>query len=365
MTQRNAILQGIRDCADDDIILISDCDEIPRSHCVVTHLDDGMVVTYLQKLYYYNFNTHAPDRVWPGTRACRVSDVRALSPHVIRNGLGQPDNIYPIYRQIGDAGWHYSYFGGIDKIYDKMTQFLHQELVTDTNTKPWEIEKRVKAGTDIWGREYEQDFVIGAADDLPYTVLRDLPKWTQHFAENWNPVFHEDWYSGAQALYVGQLARQAPEGAMVEIGCWEGRSSIIIANLINPRILHCVDHWEGNGDEDADHESSQIARERDVCTTFMNNIGRCTAQNVHMYHADWHRWIGRWDEPIAFLHLDASHDRASVRDCLAAIKPFLVEGAILCGDDAYDKRVIAGVRDVFPDAEVLGERLWKVVHEIL
>ena len=68
MTQRNAILQGIRDCADDDVILISDCDEIPRSELIPTYLEDGIVATYLQKLYYYNFNTYAPDRVWPGTR---------------------------------------------------------------------------------------------------------------------------------------------------------------------------------------------------------------------------------------------------------------------------------------------------------
>ncbi len=365
MMQRNAILQGIRDCADDDIILISDCDEIPRSHCVVTNLDDGMVVTYLQKLYYYNFNTHAPERVWPGTRACRVADARALSPHVIRNGLGQPDNIYPIFRHISDAGWHYSYFGGAPAIREKMTEFLHQELVTSENTTRYAIEDKVKRGVDVWGREYEQDFVIGTADDLPYTVLRDLPKWTQHFHADWQPEFHENWYSGAQALYVGQLARQAPEGAMVEIGCWEGRSSIVIANLINPRVLHCVDHWQGNIDEDADHESGKIASERDILATFVGNMERCTPQNWTEYKQNWQTWVTCWKpngRSIAFLHLDASHDRASVRDCLAAIKPFLVEGAILCGDDAYDERVIAGVRDVFPDAEMLGGRLWKVAH---
>lgn len=374
MTQRNAILQGIRDCADDDIILISDCDEIPRSHCVVKHLDDGMVVTYLQKLYYYNFNTFAPDRVWPGTRACRVSDARALSPHVIRNGLGQPDNIYPTFRHIVDAGWHYSYFGGVVAIHNKMTEFLHQELVTDENITARAISEKVARGTDIWGRPHEQDFVIGAADDLPYTVLRDLPKWTHHFSPDWKPEFHEDWYSGAQALYVGQLARQAPEGAMVEIGCWEGRSSIVIANLINPRILHCVDHWQGNIDEDADHASGVTARERDVLGAFVGNMDQCTPGNWTHYVQSWQSWIEMrrtqyqtdpiwYGHPsIAFLHLDASHDRASVRDCLLALKPFLVEGAILCGDDAYDERVIAGARDVFPDTEVLGERLWKVVY---
>ncbi len=367
MTQRNAILQGIRDCADDDIVLISDCDEIPRSHCVLKSLDDGMVVTYLQKLYYFNFNTHAPDRVWPGTRACRVSDARALSPHVIRNGLGQPDNIYPIHRHIADAGWHYSYFGGVGGVFQKMTQFLHQELVTEENIHPDAIADKIARGVDIWGREFEQDFVIGAADDLPYTVLRDMPQWTHHFAHGWRPEFHEDWYSGAQALYVGQLARQAPQGAIVEIGCWEGRSSIIIANLINPRILHCVDHWQGNIDEDADHESGKIAQERDVYTTFRDNMERCTDGNWMARREPWQSAVADWkwdhDDPaIAFIHLDASHDRASVRDCLLALKPFLVDGAILCGDDAYDERVIAGARDVFPDAEIVGERLWKVVH---
>ena len=79
MQQRNSILEGIRDCADDDILLISDCDELPRSHLIPTHLDDGMIAVYLQKLYYYNLNTFAPDRPWPGTRVCRVADARAMS----------------------------------------------------------------------------------------------------------------------------------------------------------------------------------------------------------------------------------------------------------------------------------------------
>ncbi len=368
MTQRNAILQGVRDCKGDDVILISDCDEIPRAHLILPRLDDGMVITYLQKLYYYNLNTYAPERVWPGTRICRVSDARALSPHVIRNGLGQPDNIYPIHRHISDGGWHYSYFGGTSAIQHKMTEFLHQELVNNENTTPQAIEQQVAGGVDIWGRQGEQEFTIGRADDLPYSVLRDLPSYLQHFAPDWRPEFHEDWYSGAQAIFVGQLARQAPEGACVEIGCWEGRSSIVIANLISPRVLHCVDHWQGNTDEDPEHDSGARARERDVFKTFKANMERCTPGNVNPCHTSWRNWIECWSTPpwsgIAFLHLDASHDRASVRDCLAAIKPFLVDGAILCGDDAYDERVLQGARDVFPDAEVIGERLWKVVYHV-
>lgn len=371
MTQRNAILDGIRDCADDDVLLISDCDELPRPHLIPRHLDDGVVAVYLQKLFYYNLNTYAPDRVWPGTRICRVSDARAMSPHIIRNGMGQPDAHYPIYGHIKDGGWHYSYLGDTAHIQNKMREFLHQELVTDANTTPEAIEAKIAAGVDIWGRQGEQRFEIGPANDLPYSVLRDLPKWTHHFARDWRPEFHEDWYSGPQALYVGQLARQAPEGAMVEIGCWEGRSSIVLAQLIYPRVLHCVDHWQGNTDEDPEHASGVTARERDVLAQFVGNMDQCTAGNWTHYVQSWQQWTA-WAQAfnargdaqfrIAFLHLDASHDRKSVRDCLQAIKPFLVDGAILCGDDAFDQRVRDGVRDVFPDAEIIGERLWKVVY---
>jgi beta-1,4-mannosyl-glycoprotein beta-1,4-N-acetylglucosaminyltransferase len=373
MTQRNAILQGVRDCADDDIIMISDCDEIPRSHLiplVAKGVADGMVLAFIQKLYYFNFNTFASKRPWPGTRMCRIADARALSPHIIRNSMGQFDAHYPIDRHVMDGGWHYSYFGGTQAIQRKMTEFLHQELVTAENTTAAAIEAKVAAATDIWGREGEQEFTIGRADDLPYSVLRALPKWAPHFHLNWRPVFHEDWYNGHQALYVGQLARSAPEGAMVEIGCWEGRSSVVLAQMIYPRVLHCVDHWLGNIDEDPAHASGQTARERDVMGTFCRNMKYCTADNWRIHMQNWQEWIEMWpyadndgDPRIAFLHLDASHDRASVRDCLAAVKPCLVNGAILCGDDAYAEGVIAGVRDVFPDAEVIGERLWKVIYE--
>lgn len=364
MFQRNAILRGLRGFADDDIVMISDCDELPRANCVLNALPDGMIVIYFQKLHYYNINTFAPDRAWPGTRACRVADARALSPHIVRNGIGQPDHIYPAYRHIPDAGWHYSYFGGAAAVQYKMTEFLHQELVTDENTTAEAIAEKIASGTDIWGRQGEQEFVIGRADDLPYTILRDLPLWRHHFAPGWEPTFHEDWMSGGQALYLGQLARHAPDGAFVEIGAWEGRSAITLCQMVAPRIVTVIDHWRGNTDEGERHESTQIAKERDVFVTFRENMLRCTGGNYVIRRQSWQRAMATWDAPIAFLHLDASHDRESVRDCLIAVKPYLVDGAILCGDDAYAESVRLGVADVFPTADVIGGRMWMVKYHV-
>lgn len=362
MWQRNAILRGIEDCADDDLVLISDADEIPRPAMLPTDVPDGVIGVYLQKLYYYNLNTHAPDRPWPGTRCCRVADARALSPHIVRNGMGQPDAHYPQYLVINDGGWHYSYFGDVAHIQHKMTQFLHQELVTDENTTPEAIAARVAGGVDIWGREHEQRFVIGPADELPYTIIKNPAKWTRLFHKDWQPEFHEDWYNPDQALFVGALARTAPEGAIVEIGCWEGRSTVVLAQMVAPRIVDCVDHWQGNPAEGDDHPATVAARERNVFKTFHANIDRLTRGNTEHYLMDWRDWITDQTEPIAFLHLDAAHDFASVRDCLLAVKPFLVPGAILCGDDGYASDVWRGVTAVFPDAELISGRLW--VHRI-
>lgn len=187
MFQRNAIVRGLTCTADDDIVLISDCDEIPRPQLIPTSLEDGVIVVYLQRLYYYNFNTYAPARPWPGTRACRAIDARCLSPHIVRNGIGQPDAYYPRYVGVKDGGWHFSYFGGTGQIQEKMASFLHQELVTAEHTDPAVIAARVAAGADIWGREHEQEFVVGRAVDLPRAVERDPVRWAAHFAEGFRP----------------------------------------------------------------------------------------------------------------------------------------------------------------------------------
>jgi hypothetical protein len=86
------------------------------------------------------------------------------------------------------------------------------------------------------------------------------------------------------------------------------------------------------------------------------------------WRMDWQQWIESWptlpDEShcIAFLHLDAAHDRASVRNCLEAVKPFLSPARSCAVTMPMMSACDRGVRDVFPDAEVVGERLWKVTY---
>lgn len=377
MGQRNEILQGLRGDPDDALVLISDIDEIPRREIVAGlsgNIPDGTIGVFIQKLHYYNVNTSAPERPWPGTRVANLRDVVALSPHIIRNGIGQPDAYYPIHGRIANGGWHYSYFGGIYKIQEKMDAFLHQELVSGDHSDLNVIARRAAIGQDVWGRQNEQQFVIGPASDLPWAIRADPKRWLHFFHEDWQPEFNEDWYTAEQAAYVGWLAQQAPQdGAIVEIGCWEGRSTVCIAQSVAPRLVIAVDHFEGNTDEGDSHPATEAAQERDVADTFNCNMTMLTS-DVRLYPYDWRKWLDYWkytpntwtkDGKIAFLHLDAAHDYDSVADCLRAVLPFLVPGAILCGDDLYADGVYRAVHDVLgDDVKDVGGRLWVWQKEV-
>lgn len=179
MAQRNGIAWALDSMAwlgGGDVLLISDCDEIPHPAVVAAlrerGLDDGDVVTFRQKLCYYDLNTTA-GYIWQGTRAARWADVRALSPHVVRYGLGQPDAQYPRHLIAPQGGWHLSYFGGAEAVRAKMTSFLHQELVTPDTIA--QAEARIAAGEDAYGRG--QQFVREATDDVPPPVLADPARW--------------------------------------------------------------------------------------------------------------------------------------------------------------------------------------------
>jgi hypothetical protein len=190
MTQRNAIAEAVgslsfktpddvwyRDCRDDDILLISDCDEIPNPAVVAelaAHgLPDGHIVVFRQKLCYYDLNTSG-GYVWQGTRAARWGDVRALSPHIVRYGIASADPHYPLHLLAMPGGWHLSYFGGADAVRAKMGAFLHQELVTPEALGA--VEARVAAGEDAYGRG-DIPFQRGPTDDVPPPVLADPARW--------------------------------------------------------------------------------------------------------------------------------------------------------------------------------------------
>jgi beta-1,4-mannosyl-glycoprotein beta-1,4-N-acetylglucosaminyltransferase len=334
IAQRNAIADALARlrCQPDDMILISDCDEIPRRGFVgllAGMPQDGIAIAQ-QRLSYYTLN-HIGNTIWQGTRATQYANVQALSPDGVRyadRARGGFPHLYPV----ANAGWHLSYFGGAERVQTKIASFLHQELNSPEVRDAATIAARIEAGADVYGRE-EQSFTIGPAHDLPDAIYERPKRWLAHFHPSHAPRFTEDWMGEQHSARLAWLARQAPQdGLCVEIGSWEGASTIALAHALR-RPLIAVDTWAGNLDEGDDHPSVQAAAARDVYAQFVANLAAFSITTVTPQRMDWRDWAATDAEPLAFVFLDAAHDVETVAAQIRALAPRLVPGGILCGDD--------------------------------
>ena len=69
--QRNYLQNGLKDAGNEDIILVSDVDEIPN----LTNVDftnfKNKIIQFKQDMFYYKFNLVLPKLDWTGTKGCR------------------------------------------------------------------------------------------------------------------------------------------------------------------------------------------------------------------------------------------------------------------------------------------------------
>jgi MMP 1-O-methyltransferase len=178
--------------------------------------------------------------------------------------------------------------------------------------------------------------------------------------------FDETWLLPEQLNVLSALAQAASrlDGAVVEVGTWQGLSAVHLANAVHPKSLHVVDHWKG--DDPAAVAKGQGIRpelvERDNYGIFLANMAEGTKGNFLVWKMDWRDFASRWSSPIAFLHLDATHTRSEVRDNIRALLPFAVPGGVFAGDDWDWPEVADGVRDCFDPERVtvMFNKMWWV-----
>jgi hypothetical protein len=123
--QRNCILRGLREASLDDVVMISDLDEIPRAERVMEGVkalvrpNDCAILW--QDMYYYYLDAKAEGEAhFLATRMLRKADLDRSTPQEVR-WRGE-------CAVIKDAGWHFGWLGGVERCLDKLEAFAHQEL---------------------------------------------------------------------------------------------------------------------------------------------------------------------------------------------------------------------------------------------
>jgi beta-1,4-mannosyl-glycoprotein beta-1,4-N-acetylglucosaminyltransferase len=144
--QRDEIRKGLMSCNNWDVVIIEDLDEIVRPsklHEIIALLfeEDVKCVCCSQSMYYYYLNrSYCVDgniTPWLGSAVIKYADLKKISPQKIRDRRDQGRIVY-------DAGWHFSYIGGMDRVIKKLENFAHAELDTDSYKNEQRINKHIE-----------------------------------------------------------------------------------------------------------------------------------------------------------------------------------------------------------------------------
>ncbi len=144
---RNALSGYNSSIADEDLVLLSDLDEIPDP-VLLKNLKPGSSPVALSMLFHYYFLNcqHAGnERWWKGTIASTGKQFKETRPQELRDKR----NDLP---SIKKAGWHFSYLGGLEKIKLKIRSFAHTEFNKEEFLSDENIWKAMEEGKDIFKR---------------------------------------------------------------------------------------------------------------------------------------------------------------------------------------------------------------------
>ena len=132
--QRNLLDRGIKQIQldDNDIIVITDLDEIPDRNTLslVKQVENLEHIAYAleQDMYYYNLTCRGKNK-WHHPKF-----VSYYTYKNIFNNRADDIRMAGRYAVVRKGGWHFSYFGDVTFIQNKIKNFAHQEY---NNEKYW------------------------------------------------------------------------------------------------------------------------------------------------------------------------------------------------------------------------------------
>ena len=141
-------MKGLKNSNSDDLIILSDVDEIPDLTKINEFNKKNKYVVFSQKAFAYKLNLfNSAEDNWHGSKMCLKKDLK--SPQWLRNlkfkkypfwRIDKPKNI----QIIENGGWHFAYLLDSQGISRKIKSFAHGEDNKKDNTDINKIESKMK-----------------------------------------------------------------------------------------------------------------------------------------------------------------------------------------------------------------------------
>ena len=146
--QRNYIKKACQNFSDEDLLIISDVDEIPSKEKVqfikASDFEKIAPIALEQHLFHIDCNFLKLES-WRGSIATTIKICKKYSPHQLRRARNRISHFT-------DSGWSFSSFGGPNKIKEKLESIAHKEFNYDKFKNAQHILNCQKTGADLFHR---------------------------------------------------------------------------------------------------------------------------------------------------------------------------------------------------------------------
>ena len=193
--QRDYIVNGLQNASSEDLILISDVDEIPNLEEINLDNLKEKILMFQQDMFYYKFDLKLPNMVWSGTKGCRKKDL--LSPQWLRNikdkkySLFRLDIIfskikYNSIKFIKNGGWHFSNIKSPKEIEHKLKSYLHHREFDEEPLSLDQIDSIIKNKQAIYDLKVDKTVnKVGSGSKLVNYSIDKLPVYLKENKENY------------------------------------------------------------------------------------------------------------------------------------------------------------------------------------
>ena len=193
--QRDYIVNGLQKASFEDLVLISDVDEIPNLEEINLDNLKEKILMFQQDMFYYKFDLKLPNMVWSGTKGCRKKDL--LSPQWLRN---IKDKKYSLFRLdiifskikynnikfIKNGGGHFSNIKSPKEIEHKLKSYLHHREFDEEPLSLDQIDSIIKNKQAIYDLKVDKTVnKVGSGSKLVNYNFDKLPFYLKENKENY------------------------------------------------------------------------------------------------------------------------------------------------------------------------------------
>ena len=161
----NYMMKATENLTDDDLIILSDNDEIPNLNSKQFKQSNKNVFIFKQLFFYYKFNLLYDLMPWFGSKACKKKSLKSFS--WLRNLKSKKYSFWRLdtyfnenkltnLEIIKDGGWHFTNIKTPEELYIKMTNFGHHNEFELSGLTVEDLRKKIDEGVVFYNHFSDQ-----------------------------------------------------------------------------------------------------------------------------------------------------------------------------------------------------------------